>query len=139
MQKKLFQEVTSMLRLRKLIVYYLKLSRDRRTPISAFLKRLSTRFNGHFFQKALWRSKGHRKSFILNLSDVCLLELGKHRLGVSFQNNLPVNAILFKISLPTLSFFNFGLFRWFSGRSSFCEAVWISIHLRNIRFLNIRR
>ena len=58
--KKFFQEVTSMLRLSTLIVYYLKLSRDRRTPISAFLKRLSSRFNGRFLQKALWRSKGHR-------------------------------------------------------------------------------
>ena len=71
MQKKLFQEVTSILRLRTLIVYYLKLSRDRRTPISTFLKRLSSRFNGRFLQKALWRSKGHRKSFILNHSDAC--------------------------------------------------------------------
>ena len=60
-----------MLRLSTLIVYYLKLSRDRRTPISAFLKRLSSRFNGRFLQKALWRSKGHRKSFILNHSDAC--------------------------------------------------------------------
>ena len=42
MQRKLFKEVTWMLRLNILIVYYLKFSRDRRTPISAFLKRLSS-------------------------------------------------------------------------------------------------
>ena len=40
--KKLFKEVTWILRLSILIVYYFKLSRDRRTSISSFLKRLSS-------------------------------------------------------------------------------------------------